>query len=350
MSENLISLLPLYSSPEALLASETIPCRAIKVESKPIQFILKEMRRAVWVEGLFVNKNDLIHINRYKNSDGDYKNDFDENQFLHWIKAIETNTAICEMPNKKVGKGIFVPPTKKFPKGTFIPSSGIIKLSPTKEELETKNHCTALQDLNCSKRKIYGLIDPERMGGILDLVNHAPDEEEIANFQFKNSAIEKIVARANLKSVVKFYNGYAIAGIEAIDDIDGGEYGKQLLWSYAQPDEYLPRDEFLVDHTNLLLFDNRDEHNGEVLDINHYHLKVITIFLDIGEMMLRKVATLTRWELMKSAPESELVFTVEDPYSTTRSRALSSPIYYLFLQTYLKENPNADRVIIKVPN
>lgn len=81
------------------------------------------------------------------------------------------------MENKNVGKGIFISPGKILPKSTFIFSSGIIKLDPSKKELETKNHCSALQDLTTQERKIYGLIDPEKIGGVLDLINHAPANE-----------------------------------------------------------------------------------------------------------------------------------------------------------------------------
>ena len=143
------------------------------------------------MEGLYVTKNDLGKINRYKSPDGSYKNDFDTKQFCRWVKTIENNTAICDMQNKSIGKGVFVPYGKKLPKGTFIPSSGIIKLDPTEHELATKVHCSALQDLNTDAKKIYGFIDPSQTGGILDLVNHAPDKNELANFDFQNPTIKK---------------------------------------------------------------------------------------------------------------------------------------------------------------
>src|SRR5471030_3062043 len=142
MSDNFISLLPLCATPTTLLVGDRLPCHAAKIESMPIKYILSELKRGTWVEGLYAPKKDLARIKRYKNPDGCYRNDFDEKQFLSWIKSIEDNTVICEMENKKVGKGVFVSPGKKLPKGTFIPSSGIIKLDPTKEELETKNHCS----------------------------------------------------------------------------------------------------------------------------------------------------------------------------------------------------------------
>ncbi len=349
MSKYFASLLPFYVTPTTILVSDKLPCHAAKIKRIPIKYILEELKRETWIEGLYARKEDVDQINRYKNRDGQYKNDFDEKQFLNWVKTIEANTAICEMENKNVGKGIFVPPEKKLPKGTFIPSSGIIKLDPTNEELETKNHCSALQDLNSPKRKIYGLVDPAKIGGILDLINHAPNDEEIENFKFKNASVKENVATANLKSTIKFYNGYAIMGVEVFQDIDGGKYGKQLLWSYAKPDEYLPRHQSELDHPILLLFDNRNEHNGEIIDVNNYNLKKISIFLDTGEILLRKVASLTRWELMENSPESGFIFSIEDPYSSTQSEAIQSSIFHGFLQAYLKQNPVADRVIIKIP-
>lgn len=346
--ENYISLLPNCISPSTLLVADGLPCHAAKIKSTPIKSILKKLKRETWVEGLYAREKDLAKIKRYKNIDGNYKNDFDENQFLTWIKAIEDNTAICEMENIKIGKGIFVPPQKKLSKGVFIPSSGIIKLGPTKEELETKNHCSALQDLNSPKRIIYGFINPEIKGGMLDLINHAPNLDELENFKYKNSSVKKMVAIANLQSAMKFYNGYAIMGVEVIQDIDGGEYGKQLLWSYAQPDEYLPHHQFMLENPIILLFDNRNEHNGETIDVNNYNLREIDIFLNTGKMMLLKVACLTRWELMEGDPESKLVFSIEDPYLSTQSKAIQSPIFYGYLQAYLKKNLAADRVIIKL--
>lgn len=349
MYKYLISLLPLVSTPTMLFYSDKLPCLSIKIERTPIKFILDKLKRKCWTEGLYAKKKDLAQIKRYKNSKSQYKNDFDERQYLTWVKAIEENTAICEMENKNVGKGVFVLPEKTLPKGTFIPSTGIIKLDPTVEELETKNHCSALQDLNTIDRKIYGLIDPEKQGGILDLINHAPDDEELNNFNFRNAAIKENVATSNLKGAIKFYNGYAIVGIEAFQDIEGGKHGKQLLWSYAQPDEYLPRRESKLKSSILLLFDKRGERNGKIIDVNNYSLKIIDIYFDIGELTLLKIASLTRWELMNSAPESEFNFSIEDPYSSAQSEIVRSPVTYVFLQSYLKQNPHADRIIIKVP-
>jgi hypothetical protein len=320
-----------------------------KIEPVPIKHILGKLKRKSWIEGLYVRKKDLDLIKRYKNADGSYKNDFNELKFVKWVTTIQSNIAICEMRNKEIGSGVFVLPKATLPKGTFIPSSGIIKLNPTREELETKNHCSALQDLDLPNRKIYGLIDPGKKGGILDLINHAPDSDEIANFNFLNEGIKDKVAMANLKGTIKFYNGYAIMGVEAYEDIDGGKYGKQLLWSYAQPDEYLTCRQGALTHPTLYLFDNRGNHSGEIIDPDNYSLRKINIFLDTGELVLRKVATLTRWELMQAAPESDLTFSLEDPYSSIQSDEMPSPIPNVFLQTYLKNNPAADRVIIQVP-
>src|SRR6185312_10159598 len=123
--------------------------------------------------------------------------------------------------------------------------------------------------------------------------------------------------------------------VEAFQDIDGGKYGKQLLWSYAQPDEYLALRQDGLNNRNLYLFDNRSNHNGEIIDVDNYNLRKINIFLDTGEIALIKVASLTRWELMKSDPESDLIFLLEDPYSSIQSDAILSSIPHVFLQTYL---------------
>lgn len=346
--EALIALLPSYITPTTILISDKLPCHQAKIEHLPTEYLLGMLQRQFWVEGLYVRKKDLNKIKRYKDLERNYKNDFDERQFLKWVKAIEENTAICEMEHENVGKGIFVPPGKILPKDTFIISSGIIKLDPTVEELETKNHCSALQNLNSRTREIYGFIDPAKKGGILDLINHAPDREELANFNFKRSSVKERVATANLKSVIKFYNGYAIMGIEALEDIDGGEYGKQLLWSYAQSCEYLAPEQFLVNNKTLLLFDQREERNGEIIDPSHYALREITIFLDTGNPILLKAASLMRWELMEVLPAAELIISAEDSYSSNQSAAIETAITYGFLQAYLKRNSLVERVIIKV--
>jgi hypothetical protein len=253
------------------------------------------------------------------------------------------------MENKNMGKGVFVPPGKKLPRGVFIPSSGIIKLDPTIEELETKIHCSALQNLNSPEKIIVGFIDPEEIGGILNFINHAPDKEELINFIFKKDYIKENVATSNLTSTIKFYDGYAIMGLEALEDINGEDQGTQLLWSYARSCEYLINDQFRSNTKKIILFDNRNKHNGEMIDTDEYALRVITIFIDAGELMLRKVASLTRWELMESSPEAGLVISSEDPYSITQAKTVQSLIPHKFLQTYLKQNPMVDRVIIQAP-
>lgn len=171
------SILPLYTAPKTIRVCNKLLCHQAKIEEVPIEHILKELKREKWIEGLYAQKNDLSKIKRYKYPNGSYKNDFNVAQYLTWIKNIEDNTVICDMENKNVGKGIFISPGKILPKSTFIFSSGIIKLDPSKKELETKNHCSALQDLTTQERKIYGLIDPEKIGGVLDLINHAPANE-----------------------------------------------------------------------------------------------------------------------------------------------------------------------------
>ncbi|MFZ2314465.1 MAG: hypothetical protein WAW86_02240 [Gammaproteobacteria bacterium] len=347
--ETLVSLLPFYNTPLTLLYSNGLPCHGAKIESKPMEYILREIKRQVWVEGLYVQKKDLSKIIRYKKPDGQYKNDFDKKQFLDWTQTIENNTVLCEMENKNVGKGIFIPPGKLLPRGTFIPSSGIIKLEPTIEEFETKFNCSALQDLNSPEKEIVGLIDPEKRGGILNFINHAPDKEEITNFIFKESSTEKNVATSNLRSMIKFYDGYAIMGLEAFEDISGGEYGTQLLWSYARSCEYIGNDLFNSDNKSILLFDNRDKHNGETIDVNKYALREITIFIDTGEFILQEVSSLTRWELMESSPDASLILTTEDPFSITQSQTVQSPISHGLIQKFLKKNPLADRVILQVP-
>lgn len=347
--ETLISLLPTYNTPVTLLFCNGLPCHSATIESKPIEYVLRKIQRQVWVEGLYVRKKDLSKIIRYKNPDGNYINDFDNKKFMEWITTIENNTALCEMANKNVGDGIFVPPGKLLPQGTFIPSSGIIKLEPTIEEFETKINCSALQDLNSPEKKIIGLIDPQTRGGILNFINHAPDKEEITNFIFKDSCAEKNVATSNLRSIIKFYQGYAIMGLEAFEDITGGEHGTQLLWSYARSCEYIGNAPSKSCNKSILLFDNREKHNGETIDINKYALREITIFIDTGELILQQVASMTRWELMEKSPESSLIMTTEDPYSITQSKPVQSPISYKFLQAYLKQNPLVDRVIMRVP-
>jgi len=294
------------------LVSDKLPCHEEIIVKRTIGQVTVELNRTVWTEGLYVNKNDLNKVKRYHNSDGSYKNDFDEKQFLRWVNTIEKNTAICDMENKNLGKGVFVPSGKKLPQGTFIPSSGIIKLAPTEEELATKVHCSALQDLNTNTRKIYGLIDPTQSGGVLDLINHAPDKNELMNFNFRNPSIKKRVSTSNFHSTIKFYNGYAIMGLEAFEDIDGGEQGQQLLWSYARSDEYLRKDTSKLNQPNLYLFDNRNGYQGKIIDSRDYSLRIINILLDKGELMekIKQLITIIHtyetadaiWFLLINAP------------------------------------------------
>ncbi len=339
--KNFISLLPSYNSPATLLVSDKPLCSKTKIESRPTKYITNELNRQVWTEGLYVRTNDLDQIKRYKNRDGSYKNDFDERGFLQWVKSIEENTALCDLENKSVGKGVFVPFGKKIPKGTFIPSSGIIKLNPTDEELTTKMHCSALQDLNTRIKKIYGFIDPAQKGGVLDLINHAPDKNELANFRFKNPSIKKIVAISNLKSAIKFYNGYAIMGLEAFEDINGGTYGVQLLWSYARSCEYLGYGVTTSDKPSILLFDNRNEHIGNIIDPSNYDLRRITIFIDTGDLMVQKITSLTRWELIEDPIDAEFLL-------LNQLKLKEILIEKKFLRAYLNKNPFADRIILDV--
>lgn len=298
---------------------------------------------------MYVNQNDLTKIKRYHNSDGSYKNDFDEQQFLRWVHTIEKNTALCDMENKALGKGVFVPYGKKLPQGTFIPSSGMIKLEPTEEELATKVHCSALQDLNTNTRTIYGLIDPAQSGGILDLINHAPDKNELVNFNFRNPSIKKRVATSNLHSTIKFYNGYAIMGLEALEDIGGGELGQQLLWSYARTYEYLNQNTSRSGHPTLYLFDNRNGYQGKIIDPYYYSLRTINIFIDKGELMIQKIASLTRWELMEDSTDSEFLIFVY-PSEENQDETKQFFIERRFLQSHLQKNPMAYRIILDVRN
>ncbi len=52
---------------------------------------------------------------------------------------------------------------------------------------------------------------------------------------------------------------------------------------------------------------------------------------------------------MENSPETGLIISAEDPYSSMQSEAIQSPIPHGFLQEYLKMNPEANRIIIKVP-
>lgn len=329
--------------------SDTLPCFGKRIVSKPTKQIILELNRQSWAEGLYVNKNDLKKVKRYISANGNYKNDFDAKQFLVWINAIEENTVLCDMENQDVGKGVFVPYGKKLPKGTFIPSSGIIKLDPTEEELATKVHCSALQDLNTDQKTIYGFIDPAQKGGVLDLINHAPDKNELSYFNFQNPAIRERVATSNLKSTIKFYNGYAIMGLEAFEDIDGGEHGQQLLWSYARSCEYLENNTSKLVPPVLFLFDNRNEHNGKTIDARYYGLRKINIYIDNGELMIQKIKSLTRWEIMEDSLDSGFIMLMDDN-TTNQDTTKQLLIEKNFLQAYLQKNPLADRIILDIKN
>lgn len=340
----LVSLLPPYKGPGTLLVGDRIPCYGNTIVSKPTEAIALELKRQTWTEGLYVNQNVLNRVLRYKNLNGTYKNDFDGAQFLEWVKIIEENTAICDMQNKALGKGVFVPSGKKVAKGTFIPSSGIIKLDPTKEEFSTKVHCSALQDLNTPNKKIYGFIDPAQKGGILDLINHAPDTNELVNFTFEDSLIKARVATSNLKSTIKFYNGYAIMGLEAFEQIDGGEHGQQLLWSYARSCEYIENDTSKLASSEFLLFDKR---NGETIDPRFYRLRKINIYLNTGNLRVHEIASLNRWELMEDSHEGGFVV-VKYYDESSQERLKELLIEKSFLQAHLEQNPKADRIILDI--
>ena len=71
--ETLVSLLPSYSAPIKLLFGNGLPCHGAKIKSNPIEYIVREIKRQAWVEGLYVRKKDLNKIIRYKNPDGNYK-------------------------------------------------------------------------------------------------------------------------------------------------------------------------------------------------------------------------------------------------------------------------------------
>jgi hypothetical protein len=346
---SLVSILPPYSQPKSLLVSDTLPFHGHSMKAMPISSILQMLNRKVWSEGLYAQNIELDQIPRYLDSANSFKHDFTENDYLRWVKIVEENTAICDMGNADVGKGVFVPPGKVLPKGTFIPSSGIIKLHPTKHEMETKSHCSALQNYNTRSKKIVGIINPEIVGGILDLINHAPSEQDLDNFIFINSPIRNIAATANLISTIRFYNGFTIMGLIAPKDIHGGNFGKQLLWSYAQSCEYV-HDPVNQKNKNLVLFDNRLESNGSIIDSKHYSIKYIDIFIDTGEPIVKKVASLSRWELMETSPKSRLNIAIEDPYSSNQSETIQSPLTYGDLQAFLENNPVADRIIIEIPD
>ncbi len=345
--ENLIALLPAPHSPATLIVGNTLPCNQIKIDSSPTAQFINGLNRQIWAEGLYAREADLEKIKRYKNQDGSYKNDFDATQFLQWVNTIEDNVAICDMENTDMGKGVFVPFGKKLSQGTFIPSSGIIKLDPTNKELATKVHCSALQDLNTPTKKIYGFIDPAQIGGILDLINHAPDRDEMLNFDFQSITIKESVAVSNLKSTIKFYNGYAIMGLEVFEDINGGEYGRQLLWSYARSCEYLEENTLTPGKSTLLLFDNRDKHNGKIIDSRHYSLRKIDIFINRGKLMLQKIASLTRWELMEDAPDSGDLISMGFNLAN-QSEDKQFLVEKKFLQQYLKNNDVANRIILDI--
>ena len=347
-NEELISLLNVKHSPKNLLLSYKLPCHDVDIKKNPTQCVLNLLKRQIWSENLYINKNELAKINRYKDLNKNYRNDFDNHQFSIWVKSIEENTAICHMENPLLGKGVFVPAGKILPKCTFIISSGIIKLNPTIKELETKVHCSALHDLNSKNKKIIGLIDPVKIGGILDLINHAPNNDEMINFNFKNKAIKERAAIANLKSTIKFYNGYAIMGLEADSAIYGGKFGKQLLWSYASPDEYISPNIANANPKSIILFDNRDEHNGKAIDLTNYSLKKISIFIDISGEIIKKIAEITRWEIMSGDPKEKLILSTEDTSLLKYLLALRSSISNEFLQSFLNKNPKADRVIFKI--
>jgi hypothetical protein len=138
-------------------------------------------------------------------------------------------------------------------------------------------------------------------------------------------------------------------GLVALEDIMGGEQGQQLLWSYARSCEYLNQNTLKVVHPALYLFDNHDGYQGKIIDPHNYSLRRINIFIDTGDLMIQKVTSLTHWEIMEDASDSEFLILVypntEDPDETNQLF-----IDRNFLQSYLKNNPVANRMILDVRN
>ena len=55
----LVSLLPDYNSPATLLVGDSLPCHKADIKNIPSEYLLRELDRQVWAEGLYVKKNDL---------------------------------------------------------------------------------------------------------------------------------------------------------------------------------------------------------------------------------------------------------------------------------------------------
>ena len=138
-------------------------------------------------------------------------------------------------------------------------------------------------------------------------------------------------------------------GLEAYEDIEGGEQGQQLLWSYARSCEYLEQNTSKLVKPTLFLFDNRNGHRGTIIDPRYYTLSIINIFIDNGENRIQKIASLTRWEIIEDSADSGFLILM-DPNATNPDETRQILIEKNFLQTYLQKNPIADRIILEVGN
>jgi hypothetical protein len=82
------------------------------------------------------------------------------------------------------------------------------------------------------------------------------------------------------------------------------------------------------------------------IDPRYYVLRKIHIFIDNGEFMVQKIASLTRWEIMEDSSNPGFIILM-DYNAKNQDETKQLLIEKSFLQAYLQKNPIADRIILE---
>jgi len=76
-------------------------------------------------------------------------------------------------------------------------------------------------------------------------------------------------------------------------------------------------------------------------------LRTIDIFIDKAKLIIQKIASFTRWEIMEDSPDSEFLILMH-PNAKNPDEPEQFYIEQSFLQSHLRKNPMACRIILDV--